>query len=114
LVGRLDPDDVGALEDEGRGGARAVESLAIPAEIDRDPRGLRAARGRARARPARRRVRSSAVAEDAADASFAGMQSTYLFLRGPDETLDAVRRCWASYFNAEASPTAHGTAAPQV
>ena len=47
-------------------------------------------------------VRSSAVAEDAADASFAGMQSTYLWLRGADEVLAGVRRCWASYFNAEA------------
>ena len=32
-------------------------------------------------------VRSSAVAEDAADASFAGMQSTYLWVRGADEVL---------------------------
>ena len=47
-------------------------------------------------------VRSSAVAEDAADASFAGMQSTYLWLRGVDDVLSGVRRCWASYFNAEA------------
>ena len=30
-------------------------------------------------------VRSSAVAEDAADASFAGVQDTYLWLRGGDE-----------------------------
>ena len=30
------------------------------------------------------------------------MQSTYLWLRGVGEVLDGVRRCWASYFNAEA------------
>jgi phosphoenolpyruvate synthase/pyruvate phosphate dikinase len=47
-------------------------------------------------------VRSSAVAEDATDASFAGMQSTYLYVRGGDAVLAAVRRCWASYFNDEA------------
>jgi pyruvate,water dikinase len=47
-------------------------------------------------------VRSSAVAEDAADASFAGMQSTYLWLRGAEAVLEGVRRCWASYFNPEA------------
>jgi pyruvate,water dikinase len=47
-------------------------------------------------------VRSSAVAEDAADASFAGMQSTYLYVRGGEAVLAAVRRCWGSYFNAEA------------
>ena len=47
-------------------------------------------------------VRSSAVAEDAADASFAGVQDTYLWIRGSDEVVARGRRCWASYFNAEA------------
>lgn len=47
-------------------------------------------------------VRSSAVAEDSAEGSFAGLQDTYLWLSGADAVLDGVRRCWASYFNAEA------------
>jgi pyruvate, water dikinase len=47
-------------------------------------------------------VRSSAVAEDGADASFAGVQDTYLWIRGVDEVVRAVERCWASYFNSEA------------
>jgi phosphoenolpyruvate synthase/pyruvate phosphate dikinase len=47
-------------------------------------------------------VRSSAVAEDSAEGSFAGLQDTYLWLNGADAVLDGVRRCWASYFNAEA------------
>lgn len=41
-------------------------------------------------------VRSSATAEDMADASFAGQQDTYLGVRGADALIDAVRRCWAS------------------
>lgn len=41
-------------------------------------------------------VRSSATAEDLADASFAGQQDTYLGISGRDQVLDAVRRCWAS------------------
>ena len=48
-------------------------------------------------------VRSSAVAEDAADASFAGVQDTYLWLSGLDEVLRGVQRCWGSYFNPEAT-----------
>ena len=47
-------------------------------------------------------VRSSATAEDRADASFAGLQDTYLWVRGTDSVLDHVRRCWASLYNAEA------------
>lgn len=34
--------------------------------------------------------------EDLPDASFAGQQDTYLNVHGPDELVDAVRRCWAS------------------
>ncbi|WIY83337.1 PEP/pyruvate-binding domain-containing protein [Propionimicrobium sp. PCR01-08-3] len=41
-------------------------------------------------------VRSSATAEDLADASFAGQQDTYLGVSGADAVLDAVRRCWGS------------------
>jgi len=46
-------------------------------------------------------VRSSATLEDSAEASFAGLQDTYLGVRGADEVLDAVRRCWASLYNDE-------------
>lgn len=43
-------------------------------------------------------VRSSATAEDLPDASFAGQQDTYLNVEGPEELLDACRRCMASLF----------------
>ncbi|MBV9453207.1 MAG: hypothetical protein JOZ19_03660 [Rubrobacter sp.] len=41
-------------------------------------------------------VRSSAATEDLAGASFAGQQATSLNVRGEDELLDALRRCWGS------------------
>ncbi|MEW5892063.1 MAG: phosphoenolpyruvate synthase [Pseudomonadota bacterium] len=44
-------------------------------------------------------VRSSATAEDLPDASFAGQQETYLNIRGIDNLLDAVKRCFASLYN---------------
>ncbi|MGV0835915.1 PEP/pyruvate-binding domain-containing protein [Mycolicibacterium thermoresistibile] len=47
-------------------------------------------------------VRSSGTAEDTAEASFAGMHDTYLDIRGVDNVLDAVRRCWASMWTARA------------
>src|SRR5262245_26556761 len=46
-------------------------------------------------------VRSSATTEDAADASFAGLQDTYLWVKGTDEVLRMVRRCWASLYSVE-------------
>ncbi|MDD7942609.1 PEP/pyruvate-binding domain-containing protein [Actinomycetospora lutea] len=47
-------------------------------------------------------VRSSATAEDLADASFAGQQETLLDVRGEDALLDAVVRCWASLWTPRA------------
>ncbi|HZE06518.1 MAG TPA: PEP/pyruvate-binding domain-containing protein, partial [Solirubrobacteraceae bacterium] len=49
---------------------------------------------------ARVAVRSSATAEDTASASFAGMNESFLNIRGRDGVIDAVRRCWASLFGA--------------
>jgi pyruvate,water dikinase len=43
-------------------------------------------------------VRSSATAEDLPDASFAGQQETFLNIRGPEQLLDACRKCFASLF----------------
>jgi pyruvate, water dikinase len=45
-------------------------------------------------------VRSSATAEDSAEASFAGQFDTYLGMSGADRVIDAVQRCWASLFTA--------------
>ncbi len=41
-------------------------------------------------------VRSSATAEDLADASFAGQQETYLNVRGGEEICESIRKCYAS------------------
>ena len=41
-------------------------------------------------------VRSSAVSEDGAAASFAGLYETYLNVRGEDDILDRLHRCYVS------------------
>jgi pyruvate,water dikinase len=47
-------------------------------------------------------VRSSATAEDLPGASFAGQQETYLNVKGPDELIEKVVRCWSSLFTPRA------------
>lgn len=47
-------------------------------------------------------VRSSATAEDLPDASFAGQQETFLNIQGEANVIQAVRRAWASLFEARA------------
>lgn len=46
-------------------------------------------------------VRSSATTEDAVDASFAGLQDTYLWVTNLAEVLHKVRSCWASLYSVE-------------
>jgi pyruvate,water dikinase len=96
VVGPLDRDDVDSLRDQ-------VRRTDLPEEIAsaiRDAYSALAERVGVEDPPVA--VRSSAVAEDSAEGSFAGLQDTYLWISGADAVLDAVRRCWASYFNAEA------------
>ena len=44
-------------------------------------------------------VRSSALGEDSREATFAGQQETYLWVRGAEGVCDAVRDCWVSLYS---------------
>ena len=44
-------------------------------------------------------VRSSATTEDAEDASFAGLQDTYLWVKGAGSVEQHLRSCWASMYS---------------
>ncbi len=48
-------------------------------------------------------VRSSATAEDLAEASFAGQQETYLGIRGIEEVATSVKKCYASLWGTRAT-----------
>ena len=47
-------------------------------------------------------MRSSAIGEVSAEATFAGQQETYLWVRGGERVCEAVRDCWASLYSPEA------------
>jgi len=47
-------------------------------------------------------VRSSANAEDQDQASFAGQQATFLNVRGAENVIETVKKCWASLYTARA------------
>lgn len=57
-------------------------------------------------------VRSSAVGEDAAEASFAGQFESFLGVRGPDGIDTALRRVWASLYSPRAIRYRHDTGMP--
>ena len=103
LVADLHPDDAGRLELEAARLRELIHGLPVPDDVLAAIAGAYADLGGALGleEPAVA-VRSSAVAEDAADASFAGVQDTFLWIAGIDEVVRHIRSCWASYFNAEA------------
>ncbi|KPU27716.1 phosphoenolpyruvate synthase [Caloranaerobacter sp. TR13] len=47
-------------------------------------------------------IRSSATAEDLPEASFAGQQDTYLEIKGIEEILTHIKKCWSSLWTARA------------
>jgi pyruvate,water dikinase len=47
-------------------------------------------------------VRSSALGEDSEEATFAGQQESFLWVRGLEQVCDAVRDCWASLYTPRA------------
>lgn len=91
------------LDAIGRASARLralVERVALPAALEAEIAAAleRAGAGEADAPMA---VRSSATSEDSADASFAGLQDTYLWVRGADAIVEHVRKCCASLYSVE-------------
>jgi pyruvate, water dikinase len=91
------PDDVGTVQ----AAADAIRAAVCAAPVPDDVRAEIAAHYAELGEPAVA-VRSSAVGEDSAEATFAGQQETYLWVRGADAVCDAVRDCWASTYSAPA------------
>jgi pyruvate, water dikinase len=99
LLEALDVEDSAALEQAAQAARAAVLDARMPAEL---AHAIEVALASLLGEDGERTVavRSSATAEDTASASFAGMNETFLNLRGPDAVIDAVKRCWGSLFGA--------------
>lgn len=100
----LDTDDTAMVEERCAKIRKAIEEMPMDAQVESD---LRSAYAElctlANTEDIPVAVRSSATSEDSPDASFAGEHDTYLWIRGADAVVDAVRRCWASLFTDRAT-----------
>jgi pyruvate,water dikinase len=94
----LDVDDPERLETAAQEAKDLVLSVPMPEDIINDIVGSYEKIGRDLVVA----VRSSATAEDLPDASFAGQQETYLNIKGVDNLLEAVQKCWASLYGGRA------------
>lgn len=103
LLNRMDPQAPASIEEASLKIRNLMERASISAELEDDV-------GEAYRRLSRMcqvpalpvAVRSSATAEDLSEASFAGQQDTFLWVRGMDELLLHIKRCWSSLFSARA------------
>jgi len=97
LAGAAKPEAAGAVEVASEAIRALFDAGSMPAPIAAQvAEAYRALGGGAVA------VRSSATAEDLPGASFAGQQETYLNMRGEQQVLEAVRRCWSSLWTPRA------------
>ena len=97
-VAALDPNDLGAATKLSEELRRRVIEEPMPAEIEQ---AIRAAHAKLSPNGEPVAVRSSATTEDAEDASFAGLQDTFLWVLGPDQMVARVRECWGSLYSVE-------------
>lgn len=99
LLGNVDVEDSAALAQAAEAARGAVLDAPMPDTLAREIAAAYAElAGSEMDAPVA--VRSSATAEDTASASFAGMNETFLNVRGAGFVVDAVKRCWGSLFGA--------------
>ncbi len=97
LLEDVNVEDTTALQEAGAAASELFDSTPIPEPLAREIRSrYEQLVGKDSRAPVA--VRSSATAEDTAETSFAGMNESFLNVRGGDAVIDAVRRCWRSLF----------------
>ena len=97
-VEALDPSDLDAIRAVSAHLRERVENEAVPASVEQPILTAWAELCKAGEPVA---VRSSATTEDAEDASFAGLQDTFLWVLSAEETVHRVRECWGSLYSVE-------------
>ena len=111
MVKDLDIEDTAKLQETAKNIQRLIESTEIPKKIQKGIKEnytLIGTHERSEADEIMQgkeefvACRSSATAEDLPSASFAGQQATFLNVKGKEDCVKAVRKCWASLFTARA------------
>ncbi|MCX9009857.1 MAG: phosphoenolpyruvate synthase [Candidatus Methanoperedens sp.] len=98
----VDVDDAEILRQAEKNAKKIILEAEIPADIEKSIRSKYKELCKREGKEAFVAVRSSATAEDLPDASFAGQQDTFLNIRGEENVIEAVKKCWASLYGARA------------
>lgn len=98
-LNKLDVHDVFALQKTGSEIRQWVLDAPLPDALEQDIRHAYQQLTKKYGDKATYAIRSSATAEDLADASFAGQQETYLNIQGEDAILKAIKAVFSSLYN---------------
>lgn len=96
-LNKLEGHRLTALAETGEACRRLVSAAPLPADLEQSIR--RAYRELSGEQDVPVAVRSSATAEDLPTASFAGQHDSFLNIRGEEDVVRAVKRCYISLFN---------------
>lgn len=99
VLDKLDVHDVNALQTAGSKIRQWIFDATLPDSLQQDIRQAYQELVNKYGSEATYAVRSSATAEDLADASFAGQQETYLNIQGEEAILKAIQAVFASLYN---------------
>lgn len=112
IVNSIDMENTTQLEEKAKEIRQVIEGAEMPSELAQEiadsyesisaDKIESASETLAKSEPCFVAVRSSATTEDLSTASFAGQQETFLNIKGSDDLIDAVKKCWASLFTARA------------
>ncbi len=98
-LSQIPPEDMPALEGAGRQIRDLIESTPIPATIAKEIKEAYQKLSDLCGIPDLPvAVRSSATSEDLKTASFAGQHESYLWVKGEEEVVQHILKCWASLF----------------
>ncbi|RLI85115.1 MAG: phosphoenolpyruvate synthase [Archaeoglobales archaeon] len=98
----LDVEDTEKLQEASRKIRELIESTPIPDDIIEEIKKAYKQLCEEEGEEVFVAVRSSATAEDLPEASFAGQQETFLNVRGEEDVVDKVRKCWSSLYTPRA------------
>ncbi len=102
ILSSVDVNNMKELEEASKKIREMIESTPMPKEIEEEIRRAYRQLCEEVGEEVYVAVRSSATAEDLPSASFAGQQETYLNVRGEDDVVEKVRKCWSSLYTPRA------------
>jgi len=106
-IGAMNSDDYGDVEEKSAVIRGMIEDASIPEDLSAEIRAQINALKSAAGEDPFVAVRSSVAVKGSAISSFPGMMDTYHFIRGEEEILAHIRKCWASLYTARAVVRRH-------